>query len=417
MSSLEDRRSYHPPIKTEQREREHIPFVTAEATRASEKHPERNEDASFVDAENGLIILSDGAGGQESGEKMSREAVRLAREAAPHMVGRNLDELNRSMEAEFRKIIEEGEKFSKKLTSPGGKTASATLMIARMLETPSGCQAIIKSVGDSQAFIQRADGTIERVKMEDDGMLDLWVKKDIIDLEAAELISEATGGADFAAELLRKNFGTDHQILEAFRIAVVNNGEEIEKAIPDLKKTKKNSLEDRRLLRLVQTVRAFKLYFDGHFRSKVTQMVGMSKEDLTFRKDFAVHTAFVPNLRKGDRIILVSDGVSDNLPTRKIGKAMKGDNLQAQLENLRDTALDASRDPYNMRRKSDDITAVAIEVPGEKKVEIAPVRPPARPQGLLGKMKRILFRDSVASPEKISEAQARAKELAERTGK
>lgn len=58
---------------------EHTPFIFSPYTIACERHPDRNEDSILVDAHSGLVAVFDGVGGSAAGEIASRTASRAAR--------------------------------------------------------------------------------------------------------------------------------------------------------------------------------------------------------------------------------------------------------------------------------------------------------------------------------------------------
>ncbi|MFA6132306.1 MAG: protein phosphatase 2C domain-containing protein [Patescibacteria group bacterium] len=388
---------FSPTMVREKREQRR--FVTAETTIASEKHPDRNEDSTFSDAENGLVALSDGAGGHASGDKMSRATIQLVKESAPRMTGNTIDELSQAMDAEINLILKKGEKISRQLTPKGSKEAMATLILAKLIEVNGRYSAVVKGLGDSRAYIKRANGQLEKVELFEDGYLNLLVEMQRFSPEVANLISEATDVNSFSAELLARNFGSVEQITKFFGMGLWD----LDANSDDLRKEN---------LLLFQIVTAFKRYFSNEKRGAVTQSVGADRKQME-GGEFVIHTAIVANLRPGDRLFLVSDGVSDNLNTEQIDAAAVGTDFQDQLENLRDTALARSRDQNHMRHKADDITSIGIEVPEAAIVETTPAKSPAPSSSFFGRLRGILTRKSAAAlPAEISEAQARALGLA-----
>jgi serine/threonine protein phosphatase PrpC len=62
------------------------PFTFSYYTIACERHPERNEDSLLIDATGGLVAVFDGVGGSAAGEIASRTAARAARQHWRHQL-------------------------------------------------------------------------------------------------------------------------------------------------------------------------------------------------------------------------------------------------------------------------------------------------------------------------------------------
>lgn len=69
------------------------------------------------------------------------------------------------------------------------------------------------------------------------------------------------------------------------------------------------------------------------------------------------------SVKKGDRFLLTSDGIHDNLTTDEIEEVIKKSSTPAEIaKNLKDKALARSREPIEreMRAKPDDMSVVAV---------------------------------------------------------
>jgi len=74
------------------------PFKFAQYTLACERHPDRNEDSIIIDEASGLVAVFDGVGGSAAGEIASRIAARATHEGWKHTLqqiqkGRNIQSL------------------------------------------------------------------------------------------------------------------------------------------------------------------------------------------------------------------------------------------------------------------------------------------------------------------------------------
>lgn len=345
-------------------------FEVVEATEPSADHP-RNEDASFADPERGLIALSDGAGGHAGGEVASRAGMAMAenpyqplslvaevgeddaaiqeRLAFEAMVKEDQDRLkqieaqlsaeeardgavsvetaNAYMDTIFRLSAASVEASSKTFAAmarregkpiKAGKEPIATLMIARVFETAAGKKALVRSVGDSAAFVRRANGKVARVEIEEDSSLQKWVKDGEISQEDADRISQAKNCASFSG-----------------------------------------------------TARIYcTMYFGKNpavryrYSSGVTQMAGKMPV-----RELNVHAASV-DVGEQDELFFTSDGVHDNLTNDEIAEVMGGpEPFEERAKRLVRASVDRSRETKeeNFRPKPDDITIVALRAPESKR--------------------------------------------------
>jgi len=108
--------------------------------------------------------------------------------------------------------------------------------------------------------------------------------------------------------------------------------------------------------------------------SEVTDLAALNDfEKLCFSKrnemsqalgnNFAGARMRIIDLQKGDRIIVASDGVHDNLTTKEINDIMKNyKSSQEATDKLIKAAQDRSKDINHLRHKPDDMSAIVLEI-------------------------------------------------------
>jgi serine/threonine protein phosphatase PrpC len=136
---------------------------------ASETHPERNEDACFIDNENGAYGIFDGMGGHAAGD--------IASTAVKSYMEKNLPEITDGMSPEearkkLREILNEADQKVKrvgigyKMDEKPGTTAS----IVKIFTTEGRRYALIGNVGDSRVYIQYHDGELLQFTIDESGI-------------------------------------------------------------------------------------------------------------------------------------------------------------------------------------------------------------------------------------------------------
>lgn len=121
------------------------------ATRASSKHPERNEDSFFV-AENGSVGVFDGLGGRAGSEAASAEANRVCSE---HLGSVSMDERMWPIDAQHL-MHEALTSANSSIRELGVIGIATTAMIGQVYRTPKGQQfAQFAYSGDSRAYVLR----------------------------------------------------------------------------------------------------------------------------------------------------------------------------------------------------------------------------------------------------------------------
>lgn len=209
--------------------------------------------------------------------------------------------------------------------------AYTTLMTAKVVETgPNERVAILTSIGDSKAYIERADGRLDAVHIRDGGALDEWTdtgfrvvdrfsanpnkdtaRRVIISQDEAFLIEQSAGLDSF-----RKKW-------EAFQES--SGVEPSPERWDDLRK-----MHD--------------FYFERG-RKKSAEMMGEPKLP-------EIRTA-TARLNPGDKLRLFSDGIPDNLTKEE---------MEANIHRLTAAALERMNDPTSIRAKKDDATQVMLAV-------------------------------------------------------
>lgn len=143
-------------------------------TQASEKHPNRNEDAILIDYKNNTFGVFDGMGGNDLGDKASRMAKDFVTFGLSEMpknisVDDKKDYLNDLLTGTNKLIIDQAKE--------DGTNMGTTAVVGLIHEENGVRQAIIASVGDSRAYLYR-DGVLQQITIDDD-MARFELKNDI----------------------------------------------------------------------------------------------------------------------------------------------------------------------------------------------------------------------------------------------
>lgn len=337
------------------------PFASGAATEASPKHPNVNQDAYAVDAKRQLMMVADGVSGSAKGEVASgaaREAVedlggaidemiQDAREAtgSPYLT---VDQASDVMDAHFRMMADRVKAASD--AGMEGKVRSATtLMTAKIFETaPGETYAVVKSVGDCQPMVLRADGRLERVDIVEDSMFAARIAKGELSEDEAYLISES----GTPAELLRTFLEYQAELgrVPPNAAALAREGGTNDEALSALSESAR--ADANRMLKL------FNRYYSGarQERSIITGFVGGNAG-----KELNVHSATV-KLNPGDQLFLSTDGI-DALKRAQVREALSRGATLDQKARMLVAAAKKANEGRDLRAKPDDITVVGMEVP------------------------------------------------------
>lgn len=90
-------------------------------------------------------------------------------------------------------------------------------------------------------------------------------------------------------------------------------------------------------------------------RNRITQAIG---------SEYITPNIYTVALQPGDRLLLTSDGITDNLTDHEIAEILaKHPTVQEAVEQLTIASRKRSNDPSHPRHKQDDMSAVAAEIP------------------------------------------------------
>jgi serine/threonine protein phosphatase PrpC len=289
------------------------PFTFAYRTIAHEGHPERNEDSLLVDRRRGLAGVFDGVGGSSAGAVASQLGARIMRQTWRRILSQaenksDLLILNEELDIEslLQQLFEqvqtaisnEGERRAKEAEQEHYSYPSTTTVVAALCRRADEKGYVLgyAHVGDSRAYLLRPGAPLQRLTV-DDGYFLLKVQDETISEEDALRIDQATDADQLSdAEL---------EIFE-----------------------KRNGI--------TQSL--------GHFTAKKTSLT--------------IHTAQT-SIFPGDRVLLCSDGIHDNLTDAEIEAVLQRGARTTVARHLVQRALDRSREEC-LRAKQDDMSAIVI---------------------------------------------------------
>jgi len=299
-------------------------------TRAHDDHPQRNEDSTIVDLENGVFAVFDGAGGHRrtnigDGTSIGGE---YASDFVQVSVVRNLAVLPDNMTPEQLKdalvdIVRSAntELYEEQSTEKIKLITTATVL--KLWESLDGQEkkAIIAHVGDSRVYRYR-DGAIELFTFDD----------------------------NLGMNLVANNFPGAVSLVRD----VLDRGEEISKSLIA-------QIEEQKVYNGMSW-EEIEVIIRGQFGSRVTQMVGNVANVRV--------QSLVLDAQDGDKFLVCGDGIHDNLTRPEILQAFEegGDDPQAVakllVEHSHHRSLKNNRTV--LRGKPDDMTAVVVDILGEK---------------------------------------------------
>lgn len=200
--------------------------------------------------------------------------------------------------------------------------------------------------------------------------------------EASRLASEAVRTALKEGQDLQIAFEQAHKEISSKKIQ--ENGEHmattatVVKIPPELSRALIANVGDSRVY-LIRDGKIQKLTVDDSYISEeeqprldeATSLDSLSEgEKLLFKLRSKISDALGGNqmipklleteLRKGDRLVLLSDGISDNLISQEILESVKAFDPSEAARNLVTAAQERSRDNKHMRHKPDDMSALII---------------------------------------------------------
>lgn len=311
---------------------EKIPAHIALTSEASKNHPDRNEDAAFIDAEKELAGIFDGMGGGLDGKQASELAAKASsEELAKVPEGADAKKwqtaIKKALERAQEEVIKLGNQlFFEQLNDPfieatyrdqsqdkiqeliiekGKSPAGTTASIVKMIERPDGgTDLVFGHTGDTRIYVFKRGKELKRLT-KDQGALEEAVQNNYITQEEADFIDQATS----KEEIIQK-FGPDRGKTVAF-------------LFKDLRRGVKSAL-------------------------------GLAGSE--FQTD-------VEHLEPGDLGIVTSDGIHDNLTDEEIrAEILKGGTAKEISARLVETAKKRVAGKV-LRSKEDDKTALVIEIP------------------------------------------------------
>ena len=138
------------------------------ASVASVEHPERNEDAIFLDQKGGIAIVLDGVGGLSGGGRASQ----VAKDFLVEKLTAISETDSKVIRYRIRQALIEASNEVLKEVHGGGTTAT----VAKFFEGNGEIRVIIGHVGDSRCYILRG-GKLKQVTEDDDSLNTLSLSK------------------------------------------------------------------------------------------------------------------------------------------------------------------------------------------------------------------------------------------------
>jgi protein phosphatase len=286
--------------------REYLKWESGVTTRSARSHNGENEDSNINRPEMGLFAVFDGMGGEEGGAVASRSA---AQEIAAYYAATGHSDKGSDVQDEqaLRERIVEAitaarVKVLAQIGAAGFPEGATTATIIKTWKTPEGkTKALVANLGDSRAYAIR-NGRLMQLTY-DDNMVD-------------RLSTE-----DAKREEINKNLDT------------ITTKEEYEALDP-----------------LTQI--AFKR------RNIITHNLEDGLEITDQRRIGVIE------LKPGDKILICTDGIHDNLTNKEIEKALDAQKTPQELSSwIVRAANERSQEDgeKNIRAKDDDMTAIVVE--------------------------------------------------------
>lgn len=282
-------------------------------TSSSEDHPDRNEDAYFVDPRRRVIGIFDGVGGRSAGQIASHEAGDIIHRHLSALPPRATAEeikkdLAEAMANGHEKILDTAKR------RPEFEGMATTASVGKIINEGGKRKLVFAHIGDSRIYIARANGSLKQVT-NDDSVL------------------------NYALEKAKKE-DNQKEILKLEKIAAQMDevGDVLDKDVdPDLR-----------------------FFFIN--RNRISAGLGVDA-------NFAVKTGEI-ELAGDDIVLFTSDGIHDNLTKDQIAgliKKYRGEGAQRVSEALVEAANEVAagydsmdEDSKKKRPKRDDKTAVLL---------------------------------------------------------
>lgn len=263
---------------------------------ASERHPERNEDAFIALPDRGAFAVLDGVSGEfetgagKIGSRTAADALyAVIRKLSPAATLAERQEQARGL-LEQAHVAVQTVRREKKID--GAKSTAALGLVHR---EGNRTFLVTDNIGDSRIYTMRHDGQLEPITIDD--YLLAWA-----------------GNDEAQARQLQK------------KLDEVSRASELPPAEREI----------------------------FTHRNDPAQRLGDSRE--------LRHHLRVVELNPGDRILLTSDGIHDNLTSQEITELLQArSDPNRAASALIDAACERSRDAHHVRAKPDDMTAIVVE--------------------------------------------------------
>jgi PPM family protein phosphatase len=284
-------------------------FAIAHRTIACERHPERNEDSILVDESSGLAGVFDGVGGSAAGEIASQTAARATHREWKHILEQNL----------------------KRSGIPTLFEHCDSLDLCNILET------LIREADE----LVRTEGAIRA------GTTDL---------------ATTVALAAFCRHAEARDYRMVYAHVGDSRVYLLRDDEDLKRLTNDdglLAKLVENQvINEHDALRIDQAVRSEQLsdteisYF--RLRGGITQALGGPMPPIIHIDEIIVHP--------GDRILLCTDGIHDNLTDDEIEQVLRTSPRNAAARVLVERAILRSHEERSItvRAKPDDMSAIVL---------------------------------------------------------
>lgn len=285
------------------------PFTYTSRTIANERHPDRNEDSILVDHATGLVAVFDGVGGSAAGEIASRTAAQATRHS-------------------WRRILKHQQKGRRTLT---------------MLENCDNLDLC---------------GILQDLILESDEL----VRTDGARRAGTDDLATTVALAAFCRDSRTNNYKMVFAHVGDSRIYLLREKERIQRLTSDdglLAKLVENQIVNEfEAFRIDQAMEAKHLsdiefnYF--RLRGGITQALGGPLPP-------AIHSETI-DVKIGDRILLCTDGIHDNLIDEEIEQIIKSTPRTTAARKLVEQALERSHQESNttIRAKPDDMSAIVV---------------------------------------------------------
>ena len=313
------------------------PLTFARNTEAHEGHPERNEDTILVDAERGLAAVFDGVGGSEGGEVASRLGARTIRRA-------------------WKRFLQQRQPESSSELLILNDDLSVEAMLCDLVQE---AQDAINAEGERRA--EKAKKARATLAKEENGNAE--------EKAGGEEPKESYPETTVAAVLLCRQVGVDDYVLGVAhvgdsRVYLLREGQPLQRLTRDdgyfMLKIEDSTINEEDALRIDQATTADQLNDNEreifHKRNGITQSLGHRE----YKKNPTptIHTAQT-TVMPGDRILLCSDGIHDNLTDSEIEVLLRQQARTTVARHLVQRAIDRSHEEC-LRAKKDDMSAIVI---------------------------------------------------------